>query len=649
MRRIAGLVCLAAFALAAERPIPPPGVSIPASDRLELENAIGDINESIEDNLEHHPLVPDIQIFTDAVRYALKYNEFFKLDEVAKARELIRTSRSRLESLLQGKAPWTTATGLVVRGYISKIDGSVQPYGLVIPPSYSPSREWRLDTWFHGRSETLSEINFLAGRMRDRGEFTPDDAIVLHLYGRYCNANKFAGEVDLFEALEDVKRHYSIDENRIVVRGFSMGGAAAWHIGAHYAGDWAAVAPGAGFAETAQFVGVYHNEQLKPTWWEEKLYHWYDATDYAANFSNTAVVAYSGEIDKQKQAADMMARAFETEGMRLTHIIGPNTAHKYHPDSKIAISERIDAITARGRDPMPLHVRLTTWTLRYNRMRWLTADALDKHWERASIDAQVIGDHSIKVTTSNVAAFSIDMGPGSCPLDAAAKAAVIVNGVSIETPGPMSDRSWTAHFIRVGNRWRTSDRAGLPGLAKRHGLQGPIDDAFMDSFLFVTPSGTPIEPAVAAWASGEQSRAVREWRSQFRGEAQVRTDTEITDADIASSNLVLWGDPGSNRVLARILDRLPIKWNARELVIAGKRFDSATHAPILIFPNPLNAARYVVLNSGFTFRENDYLSNAKQVPKLPDYAIVDTSTPPDSRWPGRIALAGFFDEQWKVK
>ena len=49
--------------------------------------------------------------------------------------------------------------------------------------------------------------------------------------------------------------------------------------------------------------------------------------------------------------------------------------------------------------------------------------------------------------------------------------------------------------------------------------------------------------------------------------------------------------------------------------------------PILIFPNPLNPERYVVLNSGFTFREYDYLNNARQVPKLPDWAVVDVTTP----------------------
>ena len=161
---------------------------------------------------------------------------------------------------------------------------------------------------------------------------------MLHLYGRYCNANKLAGEVDLFEALDDVKRHYPIDENRILVRGFSMGGAAAWHFGAHYAGLWAAVAPGAGFSETADFLkSEARSGPMRRRWWEEKLWHLYDATDYAVNFFNCREVAYNGEIDPQKQAADMMEKAMAAEGMRLIRVVGPKTPHRYHPDSKIEI------------------------------------------------------------------------------------------------------------------------------------------------------------------------------------------------------------------------------------------------------------------------------------------------------------------------
>jgi hypothetical protein len=63
----------------------------------------------------------------------------------------------------------------------------------------------------------------------------------------------------------------------------------------------------------------------------------------------------------------------------------------------------------------------------------------------------------------------------------------------------------------------------------------------------------------------------------------------------------------------------------------------------------LNPDRYVVLNSGFTFREYDYLNNARQVAKLPDYAIIDISKPITSRVPGEIAAAGFFNEHWELK
>ena len=122
----------------------------------------------------------------------------------------------------------------------------------------------------------------------------------------------------------------------------------------------------------------------------------------------------------------------------------------------------------------------------------------------------------------------------------------------------------------------------------------------------------------------------------------------MTDADLAAHHIVLWGDRSSNRLLARLADRLPVEWGEREIKIGARKFDSASHVPILIYPNPLNPTKYVVLNSGFTFREYDYLNNARQVPKLPDYAVVDLSVPPSPRAPGAIADAGFFGERWEL-
>ena len=649
MKRFLVMLSLAAvsFAQPAVKKIPADGIAVPEADRAELDAGLKHLYASIA-RLKPGPLVPDVMVFAEAVRFAVQYNEFFKPGEIAAAKLLLKQGEERAAQLAAGQAPWTTATGLVVRGYVSKIDKSVQPYGLVVPASYTPNapHRWRLDTWFHGRDEALTQLNFLTGRQKSAGEFTPRDTIVLHLYGRYCNASKFAGEVDLFEALEAVKKNYAIDEDRLLVRGFSMGGASVWHLATHYAGMWAAASPGAGFAESAQYLKLKLTGDVAPPWWEQKLFHYYDSVDYAANLFNLPVIEYHGEIDPQQQAGDMMARAMSEEGMKLVRVVGPQTAHKFHPDSKIEVERMLDGIAARGRDATPRKVRLTTFTLTYNQSRWVTLDALGKHWERARIDAELVGESAVKVDTSNVTAFTLAMDSGACPLDVAHAPVVTIDGQKVTAPVPGSDRSWSARFRKVGAQWTLATAAEPAGLHKRHGLQGPIDDAFLDSFVFVTPTGRALAPAVGQWAASEEKRAIAEWRRQFRGEAQVRDDSAVSEADIAGSNLVLWGDPASNKVLAKIADRLPVQWTAAGVVWNGKTYAAASHAVILIFPNPLNPKKYVVLNSGFTFREADYLSNARQTPKLPDYAIVDLSVPPDARFPGKIVDAGFFNEDW---
>ncbi len=617
----------------------------------ELGQQIDELGGSLRTKPDLLRLLPDVRVYHKAVHDALEYGEFFKPAEVGAAKSLINRGLERAAQLREGHASWDSATGLVVRGYVSKIDGSVQPYGLVVPASYRPDspHRFRLDVWCHGRGETLSELSFIDGRQKSPGEFTPRDAFVLHPYGRYCNANKFAGEIDLFEALDDVRSHYPIDEDRIVMRGFSMGGAACWQFAVHYPSLWVAAAPGAGFSETADFLKVFQREAVKPTWYEQKLWHLYDCTDYALNLFNCPTVAYSGERDAQKQAADMMARAMKAEGINLAHVIGKNARHFYTPEARAEINQRIDAIARIGRDPVPHLVRFTTWTLRYNRSSWLQVDRLERHWERATIRAELDFEGSApEVRTHNVSALTFSFPPGRCPVNVRGIPAAVIDDQEVTSPGPLSDRSWTAHFRKVDGEWTSvaSDDDGT--LRKRHGLQGPIDDAFMDSFLMVRPTGHALNEKVGRWATAEMKHAGDHWRRQFRGEARVKDDKDVTDADIAAHNLVLWGDPSSNALLAKVTGKLPIRWEKDGVRLGDKTYDAGHHVPVLIYPNPLNPKRYVVLNSGFTFREYDYLNNARQVPKLPDYAVVNIDQPVTSRAPGGIVAAGFFTETWEL-
>jgi hypothetical protein len=614
---------------------------VPDADRAELTAAVAALGKEIEalrQDLKNKPqllrFLPDIQIYYNAVRYPLQYNEFYKTGEIETARALLAQGMERARALRGGDAPWTKQSGLMVFGYVSKIDGSVQPYGLVVPETFvaGDGKKRRLDFFCHGRGETLTELSFINGRQKSPGEFTPPDAFVLHPYGRYCCANRFAGEVDLFEALADIKQRYSVDEDRIVARGFSMGGASAWQYATHHSDQWAAASPGAGFSETVGFLRLDAPGKEPRPWYEQKLWHWYDSTDYALNLNQCPVIAYNGDKDGQKQAADMMEAAMAKEGLTLTRVIGPDTGHSYHLESKKEINARIDVFVAKGRETMPRQIHFTTWTLRYNTMNWVTITGLAEHWERARVDAERT-DAGVTVKTQNVSRFALASA-------AVAGKPVLVDGQKLTG----------LQFVKNANgRW-SADKGKTDGLRKSHGLQGPIDDAFMDRFVMVRPTGKPINAQVGAWVDSEMTRAVREWRATFRGEALVKDDKSITSADIASGNLVLWGDPSSNAVLAGIASKLPVRWDRDGSVkVGGKVYPAGTSVPVLIYPNPLNPKRYVVLNSCTTFREADYTNNDRQYAHLPDWAIVDITTPPNKSTPGRIADAGFFDEQWKLK
>jgi hypothetical protein len=72
--------------------------------------------------------------------------------------------------------------------------------------------------------------------------------------------------------------------------------------------------------------------------------------------------------------------------------------------------------------------------------------------------------------------------------------------------------------------------------------------------------------------------------------------------------------------------------------------------PVLIFPNPLNPHKYVVLNTGHTFPSGDYIkTNAMLFPRLGDYAILRMTPTAKDAAAYEVATAGLFDECWRVE
>ncbi|MCX8240274.1 MAG: hypothetical protein OSB05_15780, partial [Akkermansiaceae bacterium] len=80
-----------------------------------------------------------------------------------------------------------------------------------------------------------------------------------------------------------------------------------------------------------------------------------------------------------------------------------------------------------------------------------------------------------------------------------------------------------------------------------------------------------------------------------------------------------------------------------------RSFSADHHLPVLIYPNPLSTTKYVVINSGPTFREAHDRTNSLQNPKLPDWAILDLNQAPNGESAGKVVAADFFDEHWQLK
>ena len=82
------------------------------------------------------------------------------------------------------------------------------------------------------------------------------------------------------------------------------------------------------------------------------------------------------------------------------------------------------------------------------------------------------------------------------------------------------------------------------------------------------------------------------------------------------------------------------------VTVTSPAFDPATHAVAFCYPNPKNRDKYVVVNSGMTFREFSNVSNSRQIAMLPDWAVIDVQAEDDSIFPGKIEAEGFFNEAW---
>ena len=637
------VVLLKASAISGAEPINAKQHRLLEQRAQELEAAVS------EQAAKHTPAVADAAIFAKGLTWALRYDREFTEADVELLHAAIRRGQQRVAALSQPQAPWMTRRGKLALGYRSKVDDSIQPYGLIVPKNYDSQTPIRLDVVLHGstRPVGLSELRFIA--RFDEGDADnpqPPDLpyLELHPLGRVENGYRWSGETDVFEAIDDVCRRYNVDRQRIVLRGMSMGASGTWHLGLKHPDRFAALGPYCGYVDTHRFsqTPLPNFIRVGPLPEHQELgLHLLDSVDYAANAGVVPAIACMGEKDIFFQAHEIMAEAMQQEGLAMVNLISPGTGHVIDPKTHEEQLRRIGELIAEVRQPREL--RFVTWTLKYNRCHWLEILELERHYARSELSAK-LQDEVLRIAEPrNIVRFVIHL----------TQMPVVPTRLQIgDTEIPVPSGSKRLVLAKEKEGWSVTENRQGPAKGKRPGLQGPIDDAFTGPFLCVRGTGKPWNSAVGQYADASLRRFAEEWRNYFRGDLPIKDDTQVTDADVASRHLILFGDPGSNPWIEKVLPGLPLKWTKDSLQLGGLELSAADHVPALIAPNPLpnGQEHYVVLNSGHTFREAELTSlNYLLFPRWGDWACLklDPPQPEAEAWEDNVLKAGYFDEQWQ--
>ena len=405
--------------------------------------------------------------------------------------------------------------------YQSPVDGTTQPYALYLPKPLNGARKHPLVIALHEEeSNHVVALKHLFGLPNRYGEtglqalttfpVLPDvDYIVACPFGRGTMGYRGIAEQDVWDVLADVERRYPVDEDRVYLTGSSMGGGAALWMALTRPDVWAAVAPVCP-AIVPGTEGLEGNALDLPV----RLFH--------------------GEMDPSvpAESSRQLQRRLLEAGVAADYIEFPAVRHNAW-DAAYRNGSIFEWFDKFKRDRDPVHVRFATRSQDQHSAYWVRIDGFVPG-ALASIDAVRSGT-DVRVQTKDVDAFTVT---------------VAARGVTIDGTAVRIRPAASLSFVRSGGRW-----AQAPAPATSLPL-GPIVEAVNQPHIYVYGTGQEqarrYAETAAAWSSA---------RARLNLSFAVKSDEEVTAADLDSANLVLFGNQHTNRLIARFAPHLPMALN----------------------------------------------------------------------------------------
>ncbi|MCX7805274.1 MAG: alpha/beta fold hydrolase, partial [Planctomycetota bacterium] len=488
--------------------------------------------------------------------------------------------------------------GVQIRGYYAANDDSCQPFSLSLPEKYEASSEYPLLVFLHHHGWTDWYRPF-------QGHPAPEvpGFIVAAPHGRGSCDYMWIAEDDVLAVMDAVAADLRVDRSRVYVTGWSMGGTGSWNLACRYPDRFAAAYPVAGNTDFTAWLEAWREDrpQVESPYSEVRWWlRWNTApVTFAENLLNVHVTCEHGRED----AINPIGHSRSMAG-RLRRLGYANVRYQEGEGGHgwgAAIEERVRWMRNFRVDPWPERVRYKTAFYRWNGAYWVRIERFERRLKFAEIDAACVEPGRIEVRTDNVRRFSLSPGGKIAPADR--PLTVTVDGAALTVPPPLPP---SAAFEKTGTppAWSIARgeeaRPDFPPL-KRKGLEGPCDDLFRDPFLIVV--GTTAEDPFERWIIREEAeRWRRQWLRRFVCLPPAKDDREVTDGDIRSKNLVLFGGPHANSICAQVMGRLPVRMEGKSVVAGADRYEGDDIGMKVCYPNPLNPDRLVFIQAATTWK-----------------------------------------------
>ncbi|MDB6158557.1 MAG: hypothetical protein JWO04_2263 [Gammaproteobacteria bacterium] len=333
----------------------------------------------------------------------------------------------------------------------------------------------------------------------------------------------------------------------------------------------------------SQYLGIGEQDVLRPDNTPAELF----VQEVQSSFSgaegllNVPVFVSHGDSDQTINVE------FSRHAVHLLQRWGYDVRFEEHPgrghESLNNAEEVADWMLAHQRVALPNRVRLRSGDLAAARAYWVQVEARQEPFRMIDVDAEVVKPGLIRLDTRNVAQIILSPPPASS--GAGTSVRVVWNGV----PRDMA--------LLQGQAKLTLAEFSSGPLNKRPGLEGGLSRLITTPFAVVVGT-TSRDPVMQQRCQAKADAFVRLWRQWQHVSARVFRDDQITDEEQRRYSLLLIGGPSDNRITRQLSPHLPLKVARDGFTIDGRKYAATNSVVQMIYPNPLQPNRYVMIVAG---------------------------------------------------